>query len=854
MSRRHRVRLWAGSHSIGLVSAAITALTAVLYIRTAGPTLGGVFDSEEFQHAAYTLSVAHATGYPLYLLLGKLFVTVFAYGNIAYRMNILSAVIGALAAGLVYLVALKLTNRPIASAAAAALFATNPAVWRQSGVASVGPLHLLLAAALIYTALDWHTRRRKGKTSLVPIAFVFGLGLAHHSSTIVLAPAIILLVLLTDPDILRRGRELGVAAGAFLLPLLLYLYIPLRGGATPWYNNTLEGFIGEVTGGSAESFMRTTLPDLAQGIASVLQYLFSSFGYLGVLLVLAGLASVWPGRNRWQTVLQGSAVPLFLAVCTLIFAIWGTVYGGEPDRYLVLPFFFLVFWFAAGAASVENWIESFLVPVFIGKLASALPLSPPREVGREADGVRAVVTASSPLPVISSFPAPPHERASGQGEEAIEGEPLDERSAIEMSRPVGSKRAKRLELISQSGLAIVLVLFLALPFGDRYQTADWSSYDRVYKQWDEIFSLPLPQRSVLVGNWPQLNAMRYMQRVENRRPDLEFVGTLYDPAPQTEAAHTALAEGRALFLSPGIALPNGSYRYGQVGPLLQVRDKPEAQPASAVGTQSMLSLTPSLKLADDELSPALEPYRPGKTASVAPNRTVRVTLTWFTAARTDDFLVRLQLYDPEDRLIAQTDEPPVRGLYAPSRWTPEEYVSDVHNLLIPAGSPPGKYSTSMTLLEAGTKNLLSAPVRLGSVIILPATNLDRESVFVQHKVDIDAGPQLAIWGYGGLDGTLQPGTKLTFYLLWSVRQNLGPNEMLAIVLLDSHGRRLQQWDKVPIGFYPTETWQRGEILKAYYDVDLPMDLPSGSALLAVGVGPSSQPGELVSVAAIRIAP
>ncbi len=213
-----------------------------LYIRTTAPTLGGGWDSEEFQHVAYTLGIAHSTGYPLYLLIGKLFTTLVPLGNIAYRMNLLSAMLTACAVVVVYWNARLLTKHDIASIATAALFATNPAVWRQAGVASVGPLNLLLLNGIILALLLWHEK----KISLTMASLLFGLSLAHHRTTLFLAPAILLFVLQTDAGILRRPRELARNFFWLVLPLAFYLYLPIFGNNSPWYSNTLANFLSYV--------------------------------------------------------------------------------------------------------------------------------------------------------------------------------------------------------------------------------------------------------------------------------------------------------------------------------------------------------------------------------------------------------------------------------------------------------------------------------------------------------------------------------------------------------------------------------------------------------------------------------
>ena len=66
----------------------------LLYIRTLAPTLLRG-DSAEFQTLAKTLGMTHPTGYPVYLLVAKVF-TWLPVGNTAYRVTLFSAVCAAL--------------------------------------------------------------------------------------------------------------------------------------------------------------------------------------------------------------------------------------------------------------------------------------------------------------------------------------------------------------------------------------------------------------------------------------------------------------------------------------------------------------------------------------------------------------------------------------------------------------------------------------------------------------------------------------------------------------------------------------------------------------------------------------
>jgi len=730
------------------IASVIFVLAAALYIRTAAPTLGGGWDSEEFQHVAYTLGVAHSTGYPLYLLLGKVFTTVFPFGNIAHRMNILSALLTACAAVFVYLGALQLTQRQIPSIATTALFATNDSVWRQAGVASVGPLNLIFLTAIVYVLLLWRDR----KASLSAVAFLLGLGLTHHRSVLLLVLAAAAFIGFTNSEIVRRPRELVRGLCWFALPLMLYLYLPLVGNNSPWYSNTLQGFTSYVSGSETGSYTRGTLLELFQAFIQIIQYLHDSFGILGAGLILVGAVSFLARAHQWKEYRTDSSTILLLGLPVLLYLGFSTFYTGEPDRYLVLPFVFLAYWFAIGAGAVESFIER--------RFSSLL-----RQLG------------------------------------------------------------------AQTAFAALLVLLVVLPLGDRYRVADWSTFTRVYQQWDEITTLPIPRGAVLVGTWGQLNAMRYMQRVENRRPDLQFVGTLYDPAPQTDAARAAFGDGRAIYLSPGIALPIGTYRYALLGPLLEVRDAPQMQPPAP---QTNIAVNAMLTLADFGLNTALEPYTP--TTDIAPGRTVRVALDWRVDAAVKDFLIRLQLYDPEAQLISQKDEPPVRGLYAASEWQRGEYVSDVHNVLIPPGTPPGQYQVKLQTLDANSQSPTSDPLALAWLNVERATDLTRDQVFVQHPLDLALNDRVVLWGVGGLDGARCAGETIGISLVWYAREDVGTDFAAQFALIDPSGRRVSEWPRAPIPFYPSREWRKGEILKAYYDLPLPVDLPPAEYSVAVGLG------------------
>ena len=67
-------------------------LAFILYLFTLAPTVMW-YDMGEFALGSYVLGIGHDPGYPLYMILGKLF-TLLPIGDVAYRVNLMSAAWG----------------------------------------------------------------------------------------------------------------------------------------------------------------------------------------------------------------------------------------------------------------------------------------------------------------------------------------------------------------------------------------------------------------------------------------------------------------------------------------------------------------------------------------------------------------------------------------------------------------------------------------------------------------------------------------------------------------------------------------------------------------------------------------
>src|SRR5438067_580271 len=111
-----------------IVAFAVGFAALAAYVATLYPDVPGG-DSGELIGAVATGGVIHPPGYPLYALVGRAFLH-FPAGNVAWRLNLFSAVSDAAAAGLIAWSASRWSRSHWAGLTAGILFAFSPGVWQ----------------------------------------------------------------------------------------------------------------------------------------------------------------------------------------------------------------------------------------------------------------------------------------------------------------------------------------------------------------------------------------------------------------------------------------------------------------------------------------------------------------------------------------------------------------------------------------------------------------------------------------------------------------------------------------------------------------------------------------------------
>jgi hypothetical protein len=182
------------------------------------------------------LGLGHPTGYPIYVLLAKLF-TGLPIGEIAYRVNLLSAFCAALTVGMVFLMVRKLGARYAAAAYGSLALACMPLFWKYASIAEVyAPAAVCLALVLLRV----FQMNETGNPRWLFFAGLFGgLSLGIHTTVALSGVAILLYLALSTRERADWIQALSGSLVGMLVFLSSFLFLDLRNSPAGYYNTVV---------------------------------------------------------------------------------------------------------------------------------------------------------------------------------------------------------------------------------------------------------------------------------------------------------------------------------------------------------------------------------------------------------------------------------------------------------------------------------------------------------------------------------------------------------------------------------------------------------------------------------------
>ena len=343
-----------------IAAAIVFCVTLAVYTVTLAPNVT-LEDSGELITAAAKFGVGHPPGYPLWTMCGFVLAKIFPFGSLAWRINFLCAIFGAISNAVLTLLAchssrwllqrwtapeIQAQVRPYVfyvGLMVGHVIGFSDVMWSQAVISAVhGTLNALFVNITLLCFYLWMLEPKKTHR-LVLTVFVFSLGLTNHHTLVQIIPAFLLAAALEHITPAMVGKEKQAPLGLFFSVLF----------GVNLFSLSILAYISWLSGDNE--------------LQTICQYM----AWL-IFASMVVIAFLYVGEFRWKLFLLGAATMVS------IFA-----YGyfmldpGEGDALRYLP----AAWAAHGhgVAAPQWWlIGSFVHPAWLqGLVANARAGFPP---------------------------------------------------------------------------------------------------------------------------------------------------------------------------------------------------------------------------------------------------------------------------------------------------------------------------------------------------------------------------------------------------------------------------------------------------------------------------------------------
>lgn len=345
-------------------AAAVFVVTTGCYMAAICP---GVYwlDSGEFQAAVPTLGIPHSPSFPSYILTTHLICRL-PLGDIAFRVNIASALAGGVVGVLSFFLAFILfgldSHRNMWPALFTGIAVTlNPLFWFQNLKAEVYSLNTAWLLIILICAVDLMNNtgdRQRMFRNVNVIAIMLGLGATNHSLlTAHLVPAIAVMMF----PVIRKFKlkELLFTCQLVILTLSAYLYLPVRAAKNPVLNignpeNVMNFFNAVTRRGTYHRFMGNMVTEWIHNWSEYFQLMSNHFSVPFLIIAAVGL-SILIFRQ-----VKSGLILAFAAVTNVSVTLMNRNFNMNPDTgpaYLMLSTIILIIGLGAVFQSLLNMCD-----------------------------------------------------------------------------------------------------------------------------------------------------------------------------------------------------------------------------------------------------------------------------------------------------------------------------------------------------------------------------------------------------------------------------------------------------------------------------------------------------------------
>jgi hypothetical protein len=248
----------------------------------------------------------------------------------------------------------------------------------------------------------------------------------------------------------------------------------------------------------------------------------------------------------------------------------------------------------------------------------------------------------------------------------------------------------------------------------------------------------------------------------------------------------------------------------------------------------------------------------GVTAAQGPveaaNAVTPISLQWRADAPPPILGVSVRLTDAQGQIWAQHDYEPLGAAncklqmagcaaqVTAAGWQ----ATDRLGLLIPAGTPPGRYTVELLVRSKDSERSLEAraaddqplgtSVPLFELEVAPAHQpLGSERLPIATRTSVALGDGLRFLGYSADDQPVVPGDLRKVSLFWEAIAQPANDYTAFVQVLGEDGAPVALWEAPPGASSPTSQWTDGTLMRTQAGFRIPVSVPDGRYRLIAGL-------------------
>lgn len=358
-------------------------LVFVIYLFTLAPSVIQI-DSGELAAVQSMAGIAHPTGYPLFTMIGYLFLKLPLPLSQIIKANLLATVWCSLGVYLfikcAVLILSNTKSQPeiknkkakesrnyslvntnfnsiwitLASTTSGTILALSKTYWMQSTSVEVYSLQIFLFMLIIFTSLKAYFSQTNKYTNWLWVGIAYAFGFANHMTTMLAIPFSAILFFQKEKFSKRSFLKIALTIiTAFPVLLLLYSYLPLRASANPalnWGNPvSWENLIRHISGKQYQVWLFASFEAAGKQFKYFLSNFPEEFAYIGLVVGIIGFFYFFKLNRK-----------LFITVITTLVAavLYSINYDiVDIDSYFLLAYIMFSFLIAFGIIKILQIAE-----------------------------------------------------------------------------------------------------------------------------------------------------------------------------------------------------------------------------------------------------------------------------------------------------------------------------------------------------------------------------------------------------------------------------------------------------------------------------------------------------------------